>query len=103
MDNPAMTPEVQEAIQRRAGGAPTPQLAQTSAQAPMQGDPAMSPMPMSQMTASSTPPAGVPATKFEPKDKTDLVLMALTEFLKNDHKLQKQQMEMGQGQQLPIM
>lgn len=102
--NPGMDPAVQEAIQRRMG-TPTPQLSQVSSGAAMQSGQMPPPMPQSEMTATSNPPAGagigastgsVPSQKFEPQDKIDMIVMSLLEYLKNDQKLKKEEIQMSQ-------
>jgi len=91
-----MSPAVQEALQRRSA-APA-QLSQVSGDARMQGE-VPQPLPQSAMTASSNPPAPsqAPSQKFEPKDKDDLVIMALIEHLKSSDKMKKEELTLQQG------
>lgn len=96
-----MHPAVQDALSRRYG-APTPQLSQVSQGAPMQGDMPLPPMNPSDLQGSSTPSgqAKPAAQKYQAQNQTDLVLMALTEFLKNEQKFKKEQSTMGSAPQL---
>lgn len=92
MQNPAMSPAITEAYKRREQGNPQPIMNQTSSQAPM-ANPVPGPMPISDMTQASSPPDTKPVSqpKFQPQNQNDLIVMALTEQLKNNNKLEKQQ------------
>lgn len=97
MNNPGLTPAVQMALQRRGGG--TPQLNQVSPQAPMQNA-VPQPMNSSEMTASSNPELQTkrPSDKYQPKNRGDIAIMALAEYLKNDQQIQKEALKLKQGQ-----
>lgn len=98
MDNPGLSGAVQEALQRRSG-APTPMLSQVSPGAPMQQD-VPPPINMSDLTATSAPPAptAAPSQKYEPQTQEDLIIMALIEQLKNSGRLKKEELKLAQGQ-----
>lgn len=87
-----MSQAVLEAIRRRQQ---TPALNQASPEAAM-ANPVPQPMPPSEMTQASAPPEAQPvkAPKFEPQDRKDLIILALTEQLKNENKAEKQQADM---------
>ena len=96
-ENPGMSPAVQAAIQRRAGTA-QPALSQMSPGA-AQPNPVTQPVNPSEINQASAPPAA-PQQKFQPQDRRDLIVMSLTEQLKNDNKLEKEQIKM-QGTPAP--
>ncbi len=101
-----MSPAITEAFARRQqGAAPTPALQQVTPDAPM-ANPVPQPMPQSEMTQASAPqgaPAGEApkAPKFEPQDRTDLIVLGLIEQMKNDNKLQKEKTKLDQAQPMP--
>ena len=99
--NPSQSPAVQEALQRRGMGmgGSTPQLSQTSQQAPMQQQ---TPQPMnpSDMNMASAMPQGAtgqaaPSQKFQAQNSRDMALMALAEHVKNQDSLDKEKLKMG--------
>jgi hypothetical protein len=98
--NPGLSSAVQEALARRSGGSPTPQLSQVSPDARMANPGVPPPMASSQMTATSNPPAQNPtqSQKYSPQNQDDLIVMALIEHLKGSTQLQKEKMKLGQGQ-----
>ncbi len=101
MQNPGMSPEVQQALQRRGLG--TPIIGQVSPDAAM-SNPVPQPMNPSEMTQASAPsgtptPTAPTLPKFEPQDRTDLITVALIEQMKNDNKLVKEQKKMAQSPQ----
>lgn len=89
MPNPAMSPAVQAALQRRMPPqGDQGQLDQTSPDARM-ANPSPQPTNPSDATRAITPPAA-PQPKFEPQNRKDLITMALIEQLKSDNKLEQQ-------------
>ncbi len=84
---------VQAAIARRQG-TPTPQLGQTSSDAPMQV-PSM-PMPANADMNKSSAPQIQPKQKWEPQTQADFALSAIVEQLKNTNKLEMEKMKMSQ-------
>lgn len=85
--NPGMTPEVLDAIRRRSQ---TPQIQQVSPQARV-ANPV--PPPPQDLNKASSPP-NAPQPKFQPQTQDDLIVMALTEKLKNNDKLKKEETKM---------
>jgi len=97
--NPGLSPEVQQALQRRQGGAPTPQLNQVSVGA-AQGGQMPPPMAQSGMTQTSTPPAPSQSgsQKYQPQNQQDMIVAALVEQLKSTNQLEKEKLKMSSGQ-----
>lgn len=99
--NPAMSPAVQEALQRRgmSMGGSTPQLNQVSPDAAMQNPVAQPPAPSDMSSVGSMPQQGMaqgqPKPKFEPTNKEEFILSTLAEELKRSHDLKKEQMKMS--------
>lgn len=102
MPNPALSPEIQQAMQRRQQGQPTPALNQVSPQAPT-SNPVPQPMNSSEMNKASSP-QGTPAPqqpKWQPQTQDDLIVSALIEKMNNNDKLKKEQLKMSQ-QPMPM-
>ncbi len=91
---------VTEAVNRRAGGAPTPQLSQVSGDARMASGGVPPEMPMSQMTSTSNPQAASPtqSQKYQPQNQQDMIVAALVEQLKSTNSLEKEKMKLSAGQ-----
>ena len=90
-----MTPELNQAIARRAGQPGQPALGQTSPTAPTASPvPAPAPLPPSQASAPTDAQA-VKMPKFEPQNRKDLITLALVEQLKNENKLDKEKAQLG--------
>lgn len=98
MENPGLSPEVQQALARRMGQPPVaPTIGQVSPQAAMQNQ-VMQPMNPSEVNAASSPPNVSPnqtSQKFEPTDRKDLIVQALVSQLENENKAEKQQAQLG--------
>lgn len=88
MPNPGMSPEVQQAIQRRQGSQPT--LNQRSPQAAQ-----ISPVPAPQDPSKASSPQDAKPPKYEAQNQDDLIVMALIEKTKNNDKFKKEQLEMN--------
>ena len=94
MPNPALSPEIQAAMQRRQGAPSTPALNQVSAQAPTAQVP--QPMPQSQMTKASAPQGSSNAQpKFQPTNSHEMLVSALVEEMHNGTKLEKEKQKMS--------
>lgn len=97
---------VQNAINRRGGGAPTPQLASVSPGMPMPSGALPNPIPQSAMDKSSAMPSQpkAPSQKFQPSNQQDMLVMALTEQMKSNSKLESEKLKTinGQSTQPPI-
>lgn len=94
MANPALTPAVSQALNRRGMGANAGALDQTST--------AQQPMNPSQMTQGSAP-QGTPvpsAPKFEPANESEFIVSALSERLKEIGKSDKEKMKMASAPQM---
>jgi len=95
MPNPALSPEITQAMQRRQQGSSTPAMQQVSPQATT-SNPVPQPATSSSLNQDSAPSAEAPTMpKFEPQNRKDLITMALIEQLKNDNKLDKEKMKMA--------
>ncbi len=99
MGNPAMSPEVQQAMQRRQMGGSTPQLQQQSPQAP--GQEVMPPANPSSLGQPGPNTPSAPSQKYEPQNQEDVIVQALIEQLKTTQKLKKETMTMGMGGDQP--
>lgn len=100
--NPGTSPAVSAALARRNTGGPVPQLQQVSPQTPMASGQVPSPMPQSAMTKSSAMPAQpkAPSQKFQPNNQQDMLVMALTEQMKTNSKLESEKLKAAQGQSI---
>ncbi len=100
--NPGMSPAVSAALARRNTGGAVPQLQQVSPSMPMASGTPPSPIPQSAMTKSSAMPSQpkAPSQKFEPQNQQDMLVMALTEQMKNNTKLEQQKLKVAQGQSI---
>lgn len=93
MDNPGLSPEVQQALQRR-GGVSTPALSQVSPAAPQQSVPQpANPSDLPQPKTPVNPTA--PSQKWTPQDQEGAIVAALIEQLKSSGKLKKEQAAMS--------
>lgn len=95
MANPGLSPEVQEALQRRGMTGGSPALNQMSPQAAT-ANPITPPATPSSLNQASAPQASQPQ-KFEPQSQDDIIVSALIEQLKNNGKERKEQVAMGGG------
>lgn len=93
MQNPGLSPAVQEAIQRRQQGNPQPALNQVSPQAAM-AQPMPQPATDSSLNKSSAPQS-MPQEKWTPTNQDDAIVAALIEKMKNNDKLRKEQATMA--------
>lgn len=93
--NPGISPEIQQALERRGMTGGTPALNQMSPGAAT-ANPVPPPSAPSELNKASAPQGSAPS-KFQPQTQDDIIVGALIEQLKNNQKAKKEELAMGGG------